>query len=219
MLHYTAMAEHDMDDGRAKPYEWLDEVFPYDVERDEGIKGDMAFVEHLLGVSGAVRDIAMMEGWHALDNVHYGLRVHPDNGYWEFRGQIISIVSRVTKQPEDIRRSEDPAWDLDERIEEVCETAMVSDAVTSKALLRMHATDRRNMLKKHAARALNIMTRDIDTSFPSLELEQRRQYVRTAYEHLLQGIVAPGFDASAVPAREKSAIMPPQSTDSIDYSI
>lgn len=216
MLHYTAMAEHDTDDGRPKPYEWLDDVFPYDVERDEGIKGDMALIESLQGVSGAVRAIANMDGWHALDNVHYALRVHPDNGYWEFRGQIITIVSRVTRQPDEIRRHDDPAWDLDERIEEVCETAMVSDAVTSEALLRMHPTDRRNMLKKHTGRALHVMTRDMDTSFPSLELEQRRQYVRTAYEHILKGVVTPGFDAATVPAKGKSAIMPPQP---IDYSI
>jgi hypothetical protein len=156
-----------------------------------------------------------MDGWHGLDNVHYSLRVHPDNGYWEFRGQIISIVSRVTKQPEDIRRSEDPTWDLDERIEEVCETVMVSDAVTSKALQRMHETDRRNVLKKHAGRALRTMTHDIDTSFPSLELQQRRQYVRTAYEHLLRGIVAPGFDQSAEPRSAK----PADAAGPIDYAI
>lgn len=216
MLQCIVMPEHDTDDGRAKPYEWLDGVFPYDVEGDEGIKGDLAFVEQLMNVSGAVREIAKMDGWHALDNVHYGLRVHPDNGYWEFRGQIISIVSRETLKPEEIRRHDDPEWDLDERVEEVCETAMVSDAVTSLALLRMQATDRRNVLKRHAGRALRGMTRDMDTSFPSLELERRRDYVRAAYEHLLKGIVAPGFDASAVPSKGESAIMPPQP---IDYSI
>jgi hypothetical protein len=215
MLQCPAMAEHDMDDGRPKPYEWLDEVFPYDVDGEENRKAEEEFVKNLLGVSGAVRDISKMEGWDP-NNVNYILRVQPDNGYWEFRGQIISVVSRINETPDQIRRDSDGDWDLDERVTEVVEATMVSDAVTSAALLRMQATDRRNALKKHAGHALRMITREMDTSFPSLELEQRRQYVRTAYEHLLKGVVTPGFDAAAVPAKEKSAIMPQPMPD---YSI
>lgn len=217
MLQYPAMPENDTDDGRAKPYEWLDPVFPYDVDGEETRKGGAELVKHLLGVSSAVRDIAKMDQWDPC-NVNYILRVEP-NGYWEFRGEILSIVSRETERAEHIRRDNDPDWDLEDRTTEVVEAVTVSDRVMSASLLRMQEMDRRSILKMYAGHALRDLTREMDTSFPSLELEQRRLYVRTAYEHVMRGIVAPGFDPSAVPAKGKSAIMPPQSTDSIDYSI
>ena len=195
------MPEGNIDDGgKEKTYAWLDEVFPYEVHSQDAEAAEELVVRRLLEISKAAKEWSKNPNWNP-GNVMLDLRVNPDSDSWHFGGVISTLVTRETQQPGAIRKHDDHDWDLGDLITEVMETARIPDRVASETLMRMQASDRRNYLKGKAASALRTLTMDMDTSFPSLELERRRDAVRVAYEHLMKGIVYPAFDPEAIAGR------------------
>lgn len=210
MLQYPVMSENDIDDSRAKPYEWLDAVYPFEVDSRDVADSRALLATRILEISKTAKELAKFPDWDPLNNLHYRLRVDPDNGSWHFHGISSTFVTRETLRPGEIQKYDDHNWDLGELTTEVVETVQIPDIVTSQALLRMKMSVRRNLLKQKSGMALDDLTRGMDTSFPSEDLERQRDAVRTAYEHVLRGIVHPAFDPEALsgaPARTPQETM------------